>query len=139
MKKYVILLLFAFLFSCNKDRPVNTNQFIPEFSFTTTINTNLPLYNSLQFPSNPILITDPGVGIKGIIVMKVGTGDYRAYEASCPNQAPSNCTLLTINGINAKCPCDNVEYSLFTGIGAGQFPLKAYKVEVLGANIRVYN
>lgn len=139
MKKYFLILIVAFLFSCNKDKTVAPNQYIPEYSFSTVINTSLPSYSNLQFPSNPILITNAGAGIKGIIVMKVGTDDYRAFEASCPNQYPTDCTLLTINGINAKCPCDNVEYSLYTGIGAGQYPLKAYKIEILGANLRVYN
>jgi nitrite reductase/ring-hydroxylating ferredoxin subunit len=139
MKKYFLILIVAFLFSCNKDKTVTPNQYIPEYSFSTIINTSLPSYSNLQFPSNPVLITNAGAGIKGIIVMKVGTDDYRAFEASCPNQYPTDCTLLTINGINAKCPCDGVEYSLYTGIGSGQYPLKAYKIEVLGANLRVYN
>lgn len=139
MKRYFLFITFILLWSCHKDSAVTVNQYIPEYSFSTIVNTNLPLYSNLQFPSNPVLITNAGAGIKGIIVMKVGTSDYRAFEASCPNQYPSDCTLLTINGINAKCPCDGVEYSLYTGIGAGKYPLKPYKVEILGASLRVYN
>jgi nitrite reductase/ring-hydroxylating ferredoxin subunit len=139
MKTYFIFLASIIALSCNKNNVVNNNPFLPSYSFSVNIDTNLPSYNNLQFPSNPKLITDPGVGIKGIIVMKAGVDDYKAYEASCPNQYPSDCTQLVINGINAKCNCDNKEYSLFTGLGSGQYPLKAYRVEVNGSNIRVYN
>ncbi len=139
MKSFFYLIVVVSLFSCSKNKVINENPYIQNYSFSTVINTNLPSYNSLQFPSNPILITTSGVGVKGIIVMKVGENDYRAYEASCPNQYPSACTQLIINGINAKCPCDNSEYSLYTGLGPGQYPLKAYSVEVNGANLRVYN
>jgi nitrite reductase/ring-hydroxylating ferredoxin subunit len=139
MKSFFYLIVVVSLLSCSKNKVINENPYIQNYSFSTVINTNLPSYNSLQFPSNPILITTSGVGVKGIIVMKVGENDYRAYEASCPNQYPSACTQLIINGINAKCPCDNSEYSLYTGLGSGQYPLKTYSVEVNGANLRVYN
>ncbi|MEN9488853.1 MAG: hypothetical protein RL494_1118 [Bacteroidota bacterium] len=139
MKRYFFLLVAMVALSCHKDNVVNENPYLQNYSFSTVINTNLPSYNNLQFPSNPVLITNAGAGIKGIIMMQVGTNDYRAYEASCPNQYPSACSQLTINGINAKCPCDNIEYSLYTGVGAGQYPLKAYRVEIIGANLRVYN
>jgi nitrite reductase/ring-hydroxylating ferredoxin subunit len=135
---FIISIIFIFL-GCEKNNVVNNNPYLPAYSFQLNINTSLPLYNDLQFPSNPKLITDQGAGIKGVIVMKVGTNDYRAYEASCPNQYPSDCSLLTIKGINAKCPCDDKEYSLFTGLGNGQYPLKPYRVEVSEPNIRIYN
>jgi len=69
-------------------------------------------------------------------------GGYKAFEASCPNQALSSCSVLQIDGILVKCPCDNVEYSLFTGDATTkvEYPLKQYRVEVLSATmIRVYN
>ena len=64
-----------------------------------------------------------------------------AYDAACPNQALTDCSTMTINGINAKCDCDNAEYSLFTGLSAGkQYPMKAYRVQVIDATtIKVYN
>jgi hypothetical protein len=47
---------------------------------------------------------------------------------------------MSINGINAKCGCDNIEYSIFTGIGTGNYTMKPYRVEVSGTNsIRIYN
>ena len=95
---------------------VTNSQYLQNVSFSKEINTNLPSYNALTFPSNPILITDAGAGIQGIVVMKAGSGnDYRAWEASCPNQYPIACSKLSISGLNAVCSCDNYSYSIYTG------------------------
>jgi len=139
MKNYFFAIAIFVVLSCNKDDNTNGNPYLQNVSFTKEINTSLPSYNGLQFPSNPVLITDAGAGIKGIIVMKVGTNDYRAYEASCPNHYPNDCSLMSLNGINAKCSCENYEYSLYTGEGGQKYPLKSYRVEASGSVIRVYN
>ena len=141
MKRYFLIIIVILTLSCHKDKVVNDNPYLPNYSFSVVVNTSLPSYSNLQFPSNPVLITNAGAGIKGIIMMKVGTDDYRAFEASCPNQYPNDCSLMTINGINAKCPCDSKEYSLYTGVAVsgGQYPLKPYRIEISGANLRVYN
>lgn len=140
MKKYILLLtLFGLTLGCSKDRIRNTNPYIPNYSFSLTINTNLPLYSGLNSPINPIVVTEPGTGVN-LILMKISDTDYRAWDANCPNQYPSSCSKMTISGINAKCPCDAIEYSLFTGVGTGEYTMKPYTVEVLGTNlIRVYN
>lgn len=142
MKKYILLLLvMPFLINCSKDDFSNNNKYLPNYNFSIDINMDLPLYTQLQFPANPVRITQDGIGINGVIVTNTGSG-YTAYEASCPNQELSTCSMLTINGVNAKCPCDNVEYSLFNGQATTsvQYPLKAYKVAQLSSNvIRVYN
>jgi nitrite reductase/ring-hydroxylating ferredoxin subunit len=141
MKKYFFLLVTFIIISCNKNNVVSENQYLPNYSFSVDINTNLPSYNNLLFPSNPLLIDNAGVGINGVIVMKVGEGDYRAFEASCPNQPLTPCSKMTLKGVNAVCPCDTKEYSLYTGVAlsGGQYPLKSYRIELDGSNIRVYN
>jgi nitrite reductase/ring-hydroxylating ferredoxin subunit len=140
MKKYFFIIIVVLVLSCDDSKPVNNNPFIVDYSFSTNLNLNLPTYNVLKFISNPVLIDIPGVGLKGVIVMKAGDNDYRAFEASCPNQATSDCTKLSINGINAKCACKNEEYNIYTGLANGvQYPLKAYRTELNGDNLRVYN
>jgi nitrite reductase/ring-hydroxylating ferredoxin subunit len=142
MKKYILLLLILpFIGACSKDDFRNNNRYLPNYNFSIDINLDLPLYSQLQFPSNPVRVTQLGIGINGVIVMNVG-GSYVAFEASCPNQALSSCSILEIKGILAKCPCDGVEYSLFTGQPSTkvEFPLKQYRVQMLAPNmIRVYN
>lgn len=142
MKKYILILfILPFIGACSKDDFTNNNRYLPNYNFSIDINLDLPLYSQLQFPSNPVRVTQLGIGINGVIVMNVG-GTYTAFEASCPNQALSDCSILQVNGILAKCPCDGVEYSLFTGQPTTkvEFPLKQYRVQVLAPNmIRVYN
>lgn len=144
MKKILALLsAITLVLSCTSDNVRNQNPFVPNYNFSITIDANLPLFSGLQSPINPILITQQNVGANGIIVMKISNTDYRAWEANCPNQFPSACSRMVIVGVNAKCPCDDIEYSLFNGVGmAGQgaYTLIPYRVDILGPNlIRVSN
>ena len=101
---------------------------------------SLPQYSNLLSPANAIYINAAGQGIRGIIVFNTGSG-YVAYDAACPNQALSSCSTMTVNGIDAICPCDEVRYSLFSGLAQGmQYPMKRYRVEQVGeVSLRVYN
>ncbi|MFK7000781.1 hypothetical protein V3470_10800 [Flavobacterium oreochromis] len=141
MKKYFLIIILIFVFACDKNNVVNnTNPYLGNNNFSIDINLSLPSYNKLNYPGAPLLITIPGVGIQGVIVMRTGaSGDFVAWEASCPIQYPTNCSKLTIKGINAQCTCDNNEFNLYTGDGGKQYPLKRYNVENLNGVLRVYN
>ncbi|MFV5694564.1 Rieske (2Fe-2S) protein [Flavobacterium sp. LB3P122] len=138
MKKHILLFfIISFFFSCSNNGFDNKNPYLPNYSFTQDINMNLPAYSNLQYPSNAIYYS--GLGAKGIFVFNTGSG-YNAFDAACPNQALSSCSTMTLKGINVVCPCDNAEYSLFTGQSTGkQYLLKQYRVEVNGNVLRVYN
>ena len=143
MKFLKILCLFLFIISCDKDaeRINNNNPYLPNYSFDFTINMNLPQYSALIHPSNGVYINTAGVGIRGVIVFNSGNGNYVAFDAACPNQALQDCSTMTISGVNAICPCDNAEYSLFTGLAAGkQYPMKMYRIERQDdVTLRVFN
>lgn len=141
MKKIFIIVLFiGFFTNCTKDKVRNVNPFLPDYSFSYPINLNLPFFNQLTSNINPMYINAQGVGIKGVIVIRISDSEYRAWEAACPNQAPTDCSTMKIVGLDAKCDCDNLKYSLFTGVGTGQYTMKPYQVEILNnSNIRVYN
>lgn len=134
------LLLFTFLISCESDSRRERNPFVPNYPFSITIDMELPMYNALLYPSNAILVNVIGAGANGIIIFNAG-GTYRVYEANCPNQYISNCSRLEIEGIKAICPCDELEYSLFTGVptGEGQYTLIPYRIEQYGNTLRVSN
>jgi nitrite reductase/ring-hydroxylating ferredoxin subunit len=138
MKNYFFILLILLLCNCSNDSNNNSNPNIPNYNFTIDINTDLPTYNNLKFVSNGMYI--PNAGARGIIVFNTTGTAYVAYDAACPNQALSACSTMVVNGITAKCNCDNFEYNLFTGQCPGkEFPMKPYRVETIGAIIRVYN
>lgn len=137
MKKYaLIFLIIPFFLSCSDSGLNNSNPFVPNYTFTVDVNLNLPAYSNLKFVSNAVYIS--GIGARGLIIFNTGSG-YNAFDAACPNQTISGCSTMTINGINAVCGCDNAEYSLFTGQGQLQYPLKQYRVQVNGNLLRVYN
>lgn len=129
------------LIGCESDNTRIRNPFVPSYPFNITINMELPLYNSLLYPSNAVFISPSlGVGANGIIVFNAG-GSYRAYEANCPNQTITSCSRLEIEGIRAVCPCDDLEYSLFTGlpVAEGDYAMIPYRVEQNGNTLRVWN
>ena len=137
MKKYsFFFLLLVLLNSCSEQAVRNNNPYLPNYTVLIDINLNLPEYSNLKFVSNAVLI--PAKGVRGVVVFNTGSG-YNAFDAACPNQALSSCSTMTIKGINLLCACDNEEYSLFTGQGKLQYPLKQYRVEVNGDVLRVYN
>ncbi|WP_163408818.1 Rieske (2Fe-2S) protein [Flavobacterium ajazii] len=137
MKKIWLLILFiSVLFSCSDNEINNKNPYIPNYTVNFTIDMNLPAYSNLKYVSNGVIIS--GYGAKGVIIFNAGNG-YNAFDAACPNQALTSCTAMTIEGINAVCSCDDAEYSLFSGLGGKEYPLKQYRVEVSGSVIHVYN
>ncbi|MFI0491267.1 Rieske (2Fe-2S) protein [Flavobacterium sp.] len=137
MKKYFLLLItFPLFFGCSPTNFNNNNPYIPNYGFSLNINMDLPSYSSLLYPSNAVFYA--GQGVRGLIIFNTGSG-YNAFDGACPNQALGACSTMTIKGINAVCPCDSKEYSLFTGQGGLQYPLKQYRVEVNGNTLRIYN
>ena len=137
MKKYAALfLMIPLFFSCSDSGIRSNNPYLPNYSVLIDLNLNLPEYSNLKFVSNAVLIT--GKGVRGVIVFNTGSG-YKAFDAACPNQALASCSTMTLKGITLVCPCDKEEYSLFSGQGKLQYPLKEYRVQVNGDMIRVYN
>jgi len=139
MKKYILLLLILpFLTNCSKDDFNNNNKYLPNYNFQVNVDMSLPLYSQLKFTGNAVVVTIDGAGINGVIVTNTGTG-FTAFEASCPNQALTSCSRLTVKGIIATCPCDKVEYLLYTGQAKTkvQYPLKPYKIQQASADLLI--
>ncbi|WP_158728993.1 hypothetical protein [Flavobacterium sp. I-STPA6A] len=137
MKKiHLLFTLIPLFFSCNDSGVSNNNPFVPNYTFSMDLNMNLPTYFNLKFVSNAVYV--PNIGARGVIVFNTASG-YNAFDAACPNQALSDCSTMSINGINAVCGCDNVTYSLFTGQSNLQYPMKQYRVQVNGDILRVFN
>lgn len=139
MKKIFLIFVISVLLSCDDDTVSYNNPFLPNYSVNFMVNMSLPTYTILNYASNGVLITNAGVGIRGIFVFNTGTG-YTAFDAACPNQALSDCSTMYLDGIMAVCPCDNAQYNLFTGIADGKnYTMKPYRVEVNGNILRIYN
>lgn len=114
MRHFWSCILLFFLVSCDSDS-TNRNPFLQEVGFRFDLNLNLPLYNGLNNIGNPVYVGNNGVGTRGAFVIKSGLDTFFAFEASCPNHAPNNCSTMTIDGQNVICSCEDYTYSLFTG------------------------
>ncbi|WP_310560880.1 hypothetical protein [Flavobacterium sp.] len=149
MKKYfLVLILFPMLFGCSSNSPNNNNPYLPNYAVNLQVNMNLPQYSVLSTAINAVYFS--GQGVRGLFIFNTGSG-YVAFDAACPNQALSTCSTMTfkkldpvdplkIDRTTVICPCDNAEYSLFSGQSKGkQYPLQQYRVEVNGNLLRVYN
>ena len=110
----IISVVLLFLMACSANS-TNRNPYLQEIGFRFDINLNLPLYSDLNNPGNPVYIGSNGVGLRGVYVINTGFGVFRAFEASCPNQVPTSCSTISMEGTVGRCPCDDLEYSLFTG------------------------
>ena len=145
MKQIVVLVLTVFLLlSCKNDNGDAgcVSRQLPNYPFDTgtLINTNLSTFIGLDLPGGSAYV--PGYGVKGIYLYNTGSSIV-AFEASDPAHSPSDCSLMTQNGIELSCQCgDGNKYQLLTGQqmeGSGGHCLRAYRVEVVGKIIRVYN
>ncbi|WP_235996514.1 hypothetical protein [Robertkochia sediminum] len=132
--------------SCDNSE-TDRNPYLLEPRFSIDLNLNLPQYGSLNIAGNALYVGGNNVGIKGIIVYHQGFGQYVAWEASCPNHVPNDCSTLTIEGgVSADCGCDDFTYSLLNGAMLNEFsedgrpyPLLNYRVQVNGPIITVFN
>lgn len=114
MRYFWGLVLLIFALSCSSDG-TNRNPYLQEVGFRFEINLNLPEYVNLNNIGNPVYIDNSGVGTRGAFVIKSGLDTYFAFEASCPNHAPSGCSTMGLDGQNVTCSCEDYTYSLFTG------------------------
>ncbi|MEE9362555.1 MAG: hypothetical protein V3U92_08160 [Cellulophaga sp.] len=114
MNRIFILFTLVLILSCDKNTS-NRNPYLQEISFQFSVNLNLPLYSPLTNTGNAVFIGNKSVGTRGIFIMNSGFNQFRAFEASCPNHAPSSCSTMELNGTSAICSCEEYEYSLFTG------------------------
>ena len=144
IKKIAFFFLLTVCFSCSKeDRLRNNNPNLITPLVNLNLNLNLPEYTPLQFPGNHLIITQQG--IKGIVVFNINNSQYTAFEISDPNHTPNSCSAMTVEGIEASCPCEDDEntYDIVTGQHKTnpdtKFPMLRYQVELNGENLRVFN
>ena len=140
LKKIILIFIFVFT-ACSDNTVTDNNPFLPNFAFQFNLNTSLPLYAPLEFAGNAVVINQEGVGIRGVVVFNSGSG-IEAFDLACPNQFLDNCSTMTVVGVELECPCDGERYNLYTGLPVNpnlRWPLRRYRVERAGSNIRIFN
>ena len=142
MKKIFCLFPLIFLIlGCSPEDELRKNPYLPELNFSFTIDLALPQYNNLNYPGNSFITRN--YGINGIVVYNLNNDQYLAFELSDPNHVLTDCSILVVEGLEAKCSCDDGNvYSIITGqrvAGEGQYSLKPYRVERTGQLLRISN
>lgn len=138
--KWVRYVVVLWVFGCQNE-PIQQNPYLnnlPAFEFE--INLDLPLYDALRFPGGSITL-DP-LGLQGVHLYNLNGSQILAWEASCPNQKPSDCSKTTRNNTVAVCRCDQSTYSLVTGqpLTEGvEYGLVNYGIRRSGNVVLVYN
>jgi len=147
MNRFLVLISLLILSACSRSDRDDGCRFLLDLGVNADINLSLPQYNQLNFINNPMYIpANIAGGNAGIIVNKVNSTSYRAFDAADPNHAPSGCSTLSINGIIGTCGCaDANEYGLLDGQPLGsnglRCGLKEYRVEINTVNnsLSIYN
>ena len=138
--KHVLILIVILICSCSKNE-INRNPYLQNISFEKTINLNLPQYDDLNYNGGAVYLNSGG--IKGLILFNFSNQIF-AWEASCPNQYPSSCSTMKIDGVQTVCNCDDYKYSLATGqllsnSENDSYPMKMYFSKKIGNSVRISN
>ena len=138
--KRLFPIIVCVIFGCQGDI-VEQNPYLnnlPTFEFE--LNLDLPLYDNLRFAGGTLTLSQ--LGLKGVHLYNLDGSQILAWEASCPNQRPNDCSKTIVNGIEAVCSCDDSIYSLVTGqpLSKGvEYGLVNYGVRRTGNLVLVYN
>ena len=131
--------------ACESNQGVR-NPFLIDARFRVDLNLNLPLYSPLLFTGNSVYVGTNGVGTRGIFVTNVGNDLFRAYEASCPNHLPNDCSTMELDGQVVSCSCEDFEYFLLSGQqssppqdGTRYYDLLEYNARLNGGVVVVTN
>lgn len=111
---FLILIICVFSLSCSSDDGGdNRNPNIPDALVQFQIDLGLPSFDNLRFAGGSVYV--PSGGVRGFFVFNLSGDQFLAWEASCPNHIPNDCSTMDIVGVFAKCSCEDYEYSMATG------------------------
>lgn len=139
--KYCSVLVVFLVLGCGKNS-VERNPYLQEVAFDQSINLALPSFDNLNYQGGSLYWANGG--IRGLLLFNLG-GTIMAWEASCPNHVPNNCSTTQIDGVaapTASCPCEDYQYSLATGqplTEGATYSLLFYRVQQNGTAVRIYN
>ena len=121
--------------------PQLTDDPIPLIAFNdAVINLNLPEYSSLRFDGGMKMLND--IGVRGVIVYRVGVNSYHAYERNCsyhPNEAGSTVDVHSSNLYLTDFSCGstfNLTEGQPTG-GPAWRPLRQYHTDVVANTLTI--
>ena len=112
IKRKILFLTILIAYSCEKNK-IERNPYLNNVKIDYEINLNLPEFDPLRYIGGSKKILN--IGLNGVIIFNLNNTSYLAWEASCSNHKLKDCSKLKIEGVLAKCYCENYQYSLATG------------------------
>ncbi len=106
MKKLFYLFTLILIISCSDNVPVN-NCF-NGINMNTIIDLTLPEFQGLLIPNGESKNTIQG---RNVYIFKTGSS-FKAFDRQCPERKCNS--LMTFNGVEIICPCDNKKYSFLS-------------------------
>jgi len=134
-KLIILLLLLIPLASCHKDKQTPVIPYVY---------VNIQLYpNTLDFipVSGWVYVTG---GYRGLIVYRMGSNEFMAYERTCPYDPEKDCARVQVesSGITAIDSCCGSRFVLTDGSpikGPSGYPLQQYRTSYDGDLLRIFN
>ncbi len=138
MRALFIILISFFILSCQENQ--GDLPEIPDVPVREQINLNDVRFNALRNDNGTAYL--PG-GVRGIVVIRVSEGIYRAFDRNCTYQATNECAIVDVDpsGFALVDSCCGSQFS-FEGVpvgGPATFPLKPYRTEVQGDILFISN
>ena len=136
-KLWTLLFVFcALLLGCKR----NINS-IPQVPVDVVINIQDPTYQSLNGIGGSVQING---GSRGIIVFRLNSEEFKAYDRHCPYLPENSCGLATIEETNytALDTCCDSQFQLIDGApigGPATIGLKPYNTSFDGNIIQIWN
>ena len=135
--------MLMLLSSCSKT-PITRNPYISNVRFEYQVNLNLPQFDELRYVGGSAYVYQ--AGLKGVLLFNLNGRTFLAWEASCPNHIPRDCSQLQRNGVLAVCSCEGHQYSLANGQllngtsdMAAPYPMINYRVDVFDSFLTISN
>ena len=135
--KWLFISVLVWLFTgCKTEEP----DFIPDVFVDIQINLNNIEYLPLQTPGG--FITVDG-GVRGIIIYRTNTNNYRAFERNCPFKPSEDCSTVSVDGsaLFMQCPCCTSQFDFEGSVISGPSPLslKRYSTNLSGNFLYIRN
>lgn len=138
MRRTSGLVLVGLLLACE---PQLIDEPIPFASFPNEIiNLFLPEYSVLRSDKGYKEINS--IGVRGVIIYRVSSTEFRAYERNCSFQPNEACATVNIHasGLYLNDPCCGSSFSFDEGEPSGGpawRPLRQYRTQVSGSTLTI--
>ena len=135
------LLVIISIAGCKKSSN-NSSSGIPVTPVDVSLYINNPSYVSLNSVGGWVYV--PNVGVRGILVYRSSSTEFKTYDRNCTYQSTNPCATVFVDATNilAVDTCCHSKFSLFDGSvsqGPASFPLKAYNNTYDGNVLHIYN